>query len=577
VRRSIIGRVFGFILLFYAVAFGAFFTYAIVSVRPAEVLPSFQREYAARRALSLFIQYLIPVHVSAVAVAFSLGSPLGARRAAGAPALPFHRLVSPALVLFIVLGVGYTALYEGISPGLQGRMDDIRQLTAHARAFEAAAAKSRAAGDVAAAVESLDLALAIDPKSARLHELRQAAEAEGARRNLKATGNAEGAQGREESAASLLTKARDALDRRDWMTAHELASQAHALEPERTDALRIAALAWAELSKLAEPKAEERDTAELYARKKEAYTRLMQDDPFTAYYRFVRLAAENPRDRDIAVYLEKSRQAVARQTFFLDEVEKAQSRPGTPGILFVNARGAGTTEVFSFDSMIEARAGAPTAVGGPAVGVYFLGIEAIRYRQDGGVDYHLAAPYGKLDGRTILLHGVHRTDQAKQSLPVYHAGARPAAERYSLELAPAVEEVRALTVDRDRSRIGLPQLWLLRGTLAAYGVPRGELTAAIAMKAVMPFLFLTLSFLAVPLGWALRARYLGRPPLRMIILVPLIPFVVSLASLLWIHAHRVILGFVVLASGLGTAMIVLALLEAAVLAVSVILMAGQST
>jgi hypothetical protein len=96
------------------------------------------------------------------------------------------------------------------------------------------------------------------------------------------------------------------------------------------------------------------------------------------------------------------------------------------------------------------------------------------------------------------------------------------------------------------------------------------------MKAVMPFLFLTLSFLAVSLGWALRARYLGRAPARVVILVPLIPAAVSLACLLWVHAHRVLLGFVVLTFGFTPALVVLAALEAVVLAISVILLAGQS-
>jgi hypothetical protein len=472
--------------------------------------------------------------------------------------------VSPALVLFIVLGVGYTVLFEGVAPGNQRRLEDLQQLTTNAKGFEEAMRAARAAGNLGAALESADLYLAIDPGSAAVRDARQGIEAEAARKDL-AAGKAKAAPSEGPSATALIDKARAALEARDWMAAHDFATQAHALEPDRTDAMRIAALAWDELSREGAPGASDKETAALFAQKKEAYLRLQADDPFTAYYSFVKLAAEHPRDRDIAVYLEKARQTVARQTFFLDEVERARTLPGTRDILFVNRRTAEATEAFSFGSLVESREG-----------TYFLGIEAIRYRPGGAVDYHLAAPYGKLAGQTILLHGVHRTDSSVQSVPVYYAGQRSGAERFTLTLQPAVEDLRALTVDQDRSRIGLPQLWLLRGTLSQYGVPRQQISAAVVMKAVMPFLFLTLSFLAVSLGWALRARYLGRAPARVVILVPLIPAAVSLACLLWVHAHRVLLGFVVLTFGFTPALVVLAALEAVVLAISVILLAGQS-
>ncbi len=52
--RSVLGRVFGVALLFYLLAFAAFFVYSLIAFRAAPVLSSFHMEYVARRALLLF-------------------------------------------------------------------------------------------------------------------------------------------------------------------------------------------------------------------------------------------------------------------------------------------------------------------------------------------------------------------------------------------------------------------------------------------------------------------------------------------------------------------------------------------
>jgi hypothetical protein len=575
VNRSIFGRVFAILLLFYALAFAGFFIASIIGLRAGTVLPSFRVGYAARRALITFTDYLIPVHVSAVMVAFSLGAPLGARRAAGGAALPFHRLVSPALVLFIVLGVGYTFLYETAVPLLARRAGDLEQLSANARLFKASMESHHKAGEFPQALEAAELYLGIDPQDKGVKAELLTIQAEAARGRIAAfkTPAAEPDKG----AAPLIDRARKAYDTGDYMLAHDLASRAHALEPDRGDALRIAALAWTmAVEKTVPRKKEDEASAKQFSSKKEAYLRLMAGDPFVAYYSFVGLAARYPEDPDVKEYLAQSRVKVSSETFFLDEIDRVRSLPATRSILFVNSRAQGRTEVFSFDSMVESREG-----------TYFLGVEAIRYRRDGGIDYHLTAPSGKLKTEplpgsegtflmSILLHGVDRTNAGVETLPRYAAGARSGVERTMLTLGPEPAAMRALTVDQDRTRVGLPELWNLRRALTGYGVPRKQLEAAIVMKAVMPFLFLTLSFLAISLGWAYRARYLGRPPFRAVILVPLIPLAASLASLLWVHGHRVLLGFVVLAAGLSPALIAVAVLELVVLVVSVILLAGQS-
>jgi len=98
----------------------------------------------------------------------------------------------------------------------------------------------------------------------------------------------------------------------------------------------------------------------------------------------------------------------------------------------------------------------------------------------------------------------------------------------------------------------------------------------IVMDVLMPFAFLTLSLFGAAFGWAFRVRYLHKPPSGLYVFVPVVAFVVAILSLLWIYAHRVLLGFVVLSGSFTAALVVCAVLEMVLLAVSLVVLAGQS-
>jgi hypothetical protein len=61
-----------------------------------------------------------------------------------------------------------------------------------------------------------------------------------------------------------------------------------------------------------------------------------------------------------------------------------------------------------------------------------------------------------------------------------------------------------------------------------------------------------------------------------ILLLPLLPVFLALASLLYLHAHRVVVGFTVIDFGLTAAFIALAALQLILLSLSLVLLAGQS-
>jgi hypothetical protein len=101
-NRSLLSRIMPFLLAFYALSLAAFFLYAVVTFSAASFLPALRWEYALKRAFVMFMDYVLPIHAAAVAVAASLSFDGGASRPRG-PARPFSRVVSSTLVAFLVL------------------------------------------------------------------------------------------------------------------------------------------------------------------------------------------------------------------------------------------------------------------------------------------------------------------------------------------------------------------------------------------------------------------------------------------------------------------------------------------
>jgi hypothetical protein len=104
-----------------------------------------------------------------------------------------------------------------------------------------------------------------------------------------------------------------------------------------------------------------------------------------------------------------------------------------------------------------------------------------------------------------------------------------------------------------------------------------RLTVDMVMKLLQPFAFVVVSLFALALGWGYRARFPGTPSFFALILIPFVPLMLAVLSMLYVHAHRVLLGFVVLAFGFTPALVVLGALQIALLAVALALLAGQSS
>jgi len=569
-NRSLLSRIASFLFAFYCLSLLAFVAYALLTFSATQFLPSMRWEYALKRGFVLFMDYLIPVHAAAVAVGASLAGVAQARRAPGSAAEPFNKLVSSTLVTFLVLTAGYTVLYEGLYPGARRGLSDMQYRSSLARQYMSQADAALKKGDYRASLDAVDRYLAIDPSDKETADKRLELLARAARQSAPAPGPSVAGletMAPDASAQALVDKAKYYTDRQDWFSAHYYAQAASALDPRRTDALRLAAQAAEKLGAVLESEKDAR-SALLFRQKKEAYDLLIGGNVVAAYYRFLELQKEYPGDSDIATYLGIASDKVARTTFFLDDARKMETLPGTQNILFLNGAEKDATEAVYIGKMVEQAQG----------DAWFYDIEAVRYDSAGAVSWHFGAPFGKREGSSILMNCVDRSDARIRFIPLYAQGTRAPAEKNLLAVRPTVEQMRSLSLGRDALAVlGLAELWRMRTDLGSFGLSREALTVDMAMKMLMPCVFLILSIFSLSLGWAFRARYFGRLSLIAVIMMPLVPLVLSVLSLLYVHAHRVIIGFTVLAFGFTAALAVLAALQVVLLVVALIMLAGQST
>ncbi len=567
-NRSILGRVLSVLFLAYALGYGIFLLYSIATFSGDNALPAFRWEYQSRQAFVLFVDYLIAVQVSGIVIAFSFGGQTARSRASVEPVRSFGRLVSSTLAAFVVLAVIYTIFFEAVAPSMRARLSDIQYESRLARQFFDLAEKARLNGNFTEASAYADLYLRIDVNNrdvlakkqdwdTRVVAAKPAVSSGGSPATAETAGGA--------NATALMEKARQYFSREDFYSAHYFATQAHTLEPGRTDALQLAARAMDRITSMT-PSKEDAAATELFTEKKKAYQTLLGGDALAAYYAFLDLSKKYPKDEDIAEYLAQSTLKIQAKVFFIEDAEKASTLTGTQSILFINREEKDFIEAVAIGKLVQS-----------AEGLYAMDVEAIGYTPAGSIIYHFTARYGKLEGKILILRAVDRAKPSIEYAPKYSVGSRAADDRNLLRLEPTVSEMTALTVGRAGAPgLSLPMLWTQKGRLQGFGVSGQAISAEIVIDVLMPFVFLTLSFFAMAFGWAFRARYLARPPLPLFIFAPLVPVVSTLVCLIWVHAHKVLLGFVLLTAGFSAALAACLIAELALLICSLLILSGQT-
>jgi hypothetical protein len=241
-NRPLLGRVSSFLFFFYFFSFGIFFLVSALRFTSDVVLPSLRWAYALDRAFVLFIDYLLPVHAAAIAVAASLsaGSESTSR---GAQSRPFNRIAASSLVMFLLLSAAYTLVFEITYPAARRGLTDLQHTTSLARQLSRESEAAQQRGDYRTGLGLANRYLSMDPGNREMQDRKAALESLVAHQEAppqppKPAGEEPGSV---LDAQALIMKAQKYFDQQDWFSAHYYAQKANLLDPRRTDALRLAA------------------------------------------------------------------------------------------------------------------------------------------------------------------------------------------------------------------------------------------------------------------------------------------------------------------------------------------------
>jgi hypothetical protein len=575
------------LFVFYLAAFAAFIIWAILSL--PDLFPVFKWPYIWTSAFVRLVDYAVPVTVAGLAVAYSLFL----RPASGGRA-PFHRVVGSQLSLLVTLSVLYSVALFGFYPRSRTLLTELEELTRQGRALLEDARSEVKQGRPQEALDSYQRYLAINRKddevSGELDSLRAGLHAPAgapAERPAAEVVPAEAARG--ERPDQLLARARGHFEREDWFSAVYYADLAVRVSGERPDAVsrearRLSARAW-ERIRGQQPSQMSLEGRDLFERKQAGVQIFQKSDFLMAYYHFLELARRFPQDQDAKRWLAESRAQVTHQTYFRDEAERMDPLPGPQGLLFLNGGPAGTREIVSIGKMVSTSGE-----------TFFKDLEVLRFAS-GRVVLHYLAPYGKLESSQapppagqggsavpragVLLRGIDRERSGRDLLPRSVVGSVQREEpRYLLSLAPRPEELPALRSPgpAGRSRLGgvsLDTLWLARAGIGAYGQLESALSLEILMRLLLPFVFLNLGLLATALGWSYRLVGGRRPTLPAYLVIPLFPVAAALLAGVYLKVHRVLAAYSLLAWGFRPALVGLAVLQGAILAVLLVVLAGR--
>ncbi|MFP4374799.1 MAG: LptF/LptG family permease [Spirochaetaceae bacterium] len=555
-------------LVVYLLALGALLAYSLHDFPTGEVLRVFQRRWTVSNGLYLFIDRLIPIQLTAVILAFSLL----VRTARSRTSLSFFALVRPVLVVVIVTAVLYTAAAGLAAPMLAGIRADAEHRSRLAESFLNHGDESYEREAWAQAVTEYEAYLAIVPSDAEVEN--QLAEA----RKKRAETAAEEQRAPETSAAAqqvlnqneaeLVVRAREALAEDDFISAHYWAQLALELDPGRPEAQDIVREANRRMTSPELSNLDERERA-LYMRKRDAYQAMDNGEVFTAHRIFSELEEEIPRDRDVQRYLSEVEDRLREIAFFTDEIERNMRLPGSNDILFTVSGGdvAGDLRFVSIGTLAGGREG-----------TYARDVEVMDVEEDGEIRRQVQAPYAKLRDGRLVLQAVERGSGRVVHRPSYSVRASDGDEPPYLEVRRSARELHALRHTGPRfSGVSVAELMMMEDFFPELGYSVAGVRLALAMRLVRPFSFVILSFFAVAAAWAWRTRYIARPPILVWVVLPAIPFVLSIVTTLYHYLHRVFLGAVVPLGGLTPLIIATVLIQALLLLVSLALLAGQSS
>ncbi|MBN1411252.1 MAG: hypothetical protein JW969_10450 [Spirochaetales bacterium] len=583
-----VNRVFPALFLSYTAGYIVLFIWTLF-FPSAVVLPTFQLEAAFITSFILFIDFLIPIHCTGILIAYSLVIP---SRRAGYKSIQisqFHKIVSPILVLFLFLTGVYTVTIIWFEPMAHQNLMEKESKTRIARVLhdKAKEAYNRENGPEARYYNKAALFVVSTYEEARKLEEKI--------NNMNDNGREIPFNEKKEKLEEFQPRGEFTLDQlvdlagrymknEDYYSAYYYADMALNIDGTNLKARTIANESLSKIRSIGLSEEEEKKR-KYYKEKEEAYVALSNNNLIKAYYTFVDLKKQDPKDPDVIKYLDISRQQVSKIAFFKDEVADVAVLPGKEGILFINQNTKEAMEIIYIDKMVNIENN-----------FYFKDLEVLKFLKNGYLLYHYKAPYGKYiyvaqkdenaPRHYININAIDRTDQSKNTKLQFYSGSLAGSDfKNIIQIKPNAVDMQYLSVERIPPRqmgfnelisFGLAKPFSNPQPIEEYGFSKREMDMEILLRCLYPFSFFILSLFSISAGWFFRSRYAIRPPIATLIIIPLFPIVTHFLVTLYHLVFRTVFGLTILTAGLEMSMIIGGCTQIVILMIALFILAGQA-
>jgi hypothetical protein len=548
----------------HILAFIVCMSYEIFSYRGGTVLAELAMDWQVAGGILLYIAHFPAVHLSALAIGFGLF--MGERGERGEA---FFKTLRPMLIACMGLVFAYALLEMLASPSLRESRRTVERESARYAAALAASRSARDAGDFALALEHANRALSALPGSsdakalAELAQQRLARAAEASGPKTEAPVPAAPPKG---SAAEFHAKALSAYAAGDYFTANYYADLAATIDPRRTDSALVAAQALERIRAL-EPSREEEAAFTLFRRKSAAFELLKAGDILGAFFAFRELAdGIGKGDADVAKYYAISADEVKRVSFRADDARDAFDGQGEDAIRFAAFLENGDVELLSASRMAKGESD-----------WFFFDLELLVIGDDGRVSRRVRAPYAKASGQRLLLMSIETVDGAERYIEPTWLEGKPSG--FALPVADLRFQPEEIAVANRYARVpgslSFAELATSGASISAQGYDTSALDQEIITRLSRVIGILILSVTALALSWRYRLRAPKKPSLGLYFALPALPLAMSIPVSAYAFVVDLSNTFLLSSLGLGMALGVALIVDAALLLAGLVYLAGQ--
>ena len=316
----------------------------------------------------------------------------------------------------------------------------------------------------------------------------------------------------------------------------------------------------------------EQSERELFYLKRSGSQAYNSGEYINAYYIFKEIQSLNPLDADAETYLADIEPRMEEVSFFIDEIDEANSGEIRKNIFiripFLSEREEPETSsnqrFLAAGQMMQGR-----------TGLYFTDLEYMELSPTGFIIRHIAIPYAKLSGTYLIIQVIDRERQGDIFQPNYIRGVKDSS---ILEISTTENELWAMNpASTHYSDSNIAQLFSLSDLYPLFGRNPIFPQVEILYRLLLPFCLITGSLFVITLAWRNRNRYINGPPGYIRIFFPLIPAFVFGIFELYITVCRNMLTSVLLLSNFTIALVVLAVSQTLLFMIFLFALAGQNT